>query len=267
MHDSSERLGLSFERYPADDMVCDTSEKRLESSAAICRVKEASIYLSKLRSEFKDLNLYDKGRYIYNLLVASKFVAADSSEYTALAIYFALDYFDKKQSTELYVYRAIIFDESFYYHEFCIIGYLGFTPGLNCKFDTLHDVYRNFTHGVVAAKLPWIVDATFNIAARIDSYYTQLYERLINKKNTGIIFSETHPLKLSNAFFRVCKDVSHLEGKDNFVIGPEISPVEYFDSMMRSNIAIQRVQKTSMESSFRDNWSSFQKTTSRAWKF
>lgn len=248
MSASSERLGHSFERYPVQSLSSSNDVTRLESIASIYRAKEASTYLLKLREECLGLNAYDKGRYIYNILATSKIVAADAPEYNALAIYIALNDFSGNEGVE-YIYRAVISDNKFYYHEFCIIGYLGFSPGVNSRFDTLPDIYRNFTGGVGVAKLPWIVDATFHITARLDHYCHELYRCLMQKKISNKIFSRIVPFMLGEATFRQFKDLENYRNKDNYYIGSEISPIHYYNLMMNSQVIIHQVSKKSTESS------------------
>lgn len=247
-YESAERLGHSFERYSSQYLNSSNDVTRLESIASIYRAKEASNYLSKLRKECHGLNSHDKGSYIYNILAASKTVAADASEYNALAIYLALNDFSDNQGEE-YIYRAIISDNKFDYHEFCIIGYLGFSPGVNSRFDTLPDIYRNFTGGIGVAKLPWVIDAIFNITARLDHYCHELYRCLMQKRMSNKIFSKIVPLVLGENIFRQFKDLETYKNKDNYYIGPETSPIDYYNLMMNSQVIIQKVSKKSTESS------------------
>lgn len=245
---SSERLGSSFERY-SSQLLCSCDDvTRQESVAAVYRVKEASIFLSKLRTQCNGLNIYDKGRFIHGLLIASKTVAADASEYNALAIYLALNRFSNNEGGE-YIYRAVIYDDAFSYHEVCIIGYLGFSPGEKSQFNSLSSIYTNFTSGLGISKLPWVIDATFNITARLDLYHQELYSCLMRKKMSGKVFSKISPIVFGDAIFRQYKELEIYRNKDNFSIGGEIGPVHYYNLIMNSYISICKVSKKSTESS------------------
>lgn len=244
--ESAERFGSTFERYSEESLRSSNYLERMEAIASVCRVKEASKILKKNRDQYQTLGIYDKGRYIHNILVSSKSIPLDSSEYSALTCYIALrDYGTTKIGGE--IYKATIWDDNFYYHEFVIVGFLGTPIVQKHPFENLMELHEKFSDLKVKAEIPWIIDVTFDVVARMDQYHAELYNRMINKRLTGKVFSKIVPFIFSDEMIRHFHNFENYKNKDNYDIGEEISPVEYFNLMMRSRLIIRNVSRTTTE--------------------